>query len=263
MSAFLKILGYRLREGMRARPILGYAALLLVFTDLLFRFGGDGPRVVLSLINVVLLLVPLVGLVFGTMYFHQARDFAQFLLAQPVGRRPLLAALYFGLALPLTVAFVAGVGLPFLWHAAPAPDLWRPLAALLVVGVLLTLSATALALVVAVAVLDRAKGLALALLAWVAGAVLFDGALLLITVLFDRWPLERLLLGLTLFDPFDLGRVLLLLQLDHSALLGYTGALFATFFGGVAGAVVAGAALLGWAAAPLGAAFRIYAHRDL
>lgn len=263
MSSFLKILRCQLKEGSRSRPVLGYALLLLLLTDALFRFGGGGPRVVLSLINVVLLLVPLVGAVFGTMYFHQSRGFTLFLLAQPVGRRPLLAALYLGLALPLTLAFLAGLGLPFLWHAAPETALWRPLVTLLAVGVLLTLTATALALVVSVTVADRARGLAAALLIWIVGAVLFDGILLLITVSFDRWPLERPLLVLTLMNPLDLGRVLLLLQMDRAALLGYTGALFAHFFGSSTGILVAGGALLAWTAGPLLAAFRLFQYRDL
>jgi Cu-processing system permease protein len=263
VRTFLRILSCQLKEGIRSRPILGYAILLFILTDALFRFGGGGPRVVLSLINVVLLLVPLVGAVFGTMYFHQARGFALFLLAQPLGRRPLLAALYLGLALPLTLALLLGLGLPFFWHAVPEPSLWRPLVSLLVVGVLLTLTATALALVVSVRVTDRARGLATALLIWIVGAVLFDGLLLLITVSFDRWPLERPLLALTLLNPFDLGRVLLLLQMDRAALLGYTGALFAKFFGSGIGVLVAGAALFGWTAAPVGLAFRLFQHRDL
>ena len=263
MRTFLKLLGHQLREGSRSRPVLGYALLLALLTDALFRFGGGGPRVVLSLINVVLLLVPLVGAVFGTMYFQQERGFSLFLLAQPIGRRPLLGALYLGLTLPLVTAFLAGVGLPFLWHAVPEPALWRPLASLLAVGVLLTVTATALALLVSVQVADRARGLATALLLWVAGAGGYDALLLFITVAFDRWPLERPLLVLTLLDPFDLGRVLLLLQLDRAALLGYTGALFAKFFGSGFGALVAGTALLAWCAGPLGWAFHRFARRDL
>jgi Cu-processing system permease protein len=263
VNTFVRILRCQLKEGWRSRPILGYSLLLFLLTDALFRFGGGGPRVVLSLINVVLLLVPLVGMVFGTMYFHQSRGFALFLLAQPVGRRPLLAALYLGLAIPLTLALLLGLGLPFLWHAAPEQALWAPLGTLLAVGVLLTLTATALALVVAVRVDDRSRGLAAALLLWIVGAVLFDGLLLLITVTFDRWPLERPLLILTLLDPLDLGRVLLLLQMDRAALLGYTGAIFARFFGSGIGVAVAGAALLAWTAGPIAAAFRIFARRDL
>ena len=263
MRTFLRILACQLKEGWRSRPILGYTLILFLLTDALFRFGGGGPRVVLSLINVVLLLVPLVGAVFGTMYFHQTRGFALFLLAQPVGRRPLLAGLYLGLAIPLTCALLLGLGLPFLWHAAPEPALWRPLGALFAVGVLLTLAATALALVVAVRVEDRARGLATALLLWFVGAVVFDGLLLLITMTFDRWPLERPLLVLTLLNPFDLGRVLLLLQMDRAALLGYTGALFARFFGSGIGVLIAGAALLAWTAGPLTMAFRLFQRRDL
>ena len=263
MRTFLRILSCQLKEGIRSRPILGYAVLLFLLTDALFRFGGGGPRVVLSLINVVLLLVPLVGAVFGTMYFHQARGFTLFLLAQPVGRRPLLAALYLGLAIPLTGALLLGLGLPFLWHAVPERALWGPLLSLLAVGVLLTLTATALALVVSVKVNDRARGLATALFLWITGAVLFDGLLLLITVTLDHYPLERPLLALTLLNPFDLGRVLLLLQMDRAALLGYTGALFAKFFGSGIGVMVAATALLAWTAGPIGAAFKLFQHRDL
>ena len=84
---------------------------------MLFRFGGEGPRVVLSLLNVVLLFVPLVSVVFGTMYVYSAREFTELLLAQPVGRRSLFAGLYLGLALPLAGAFLVGVGLPFVIHA--------------------------------------------------------------------------------------------------------------------------------------------------
>jgi Cu-processing system permease protein len=263
MKTFLKLLRHQLREGSRSRPVIGYAILLALLTDALFRFGDGGPRVVLSLINVVLLLVPLIGAVFGTMYFQQERGFTLFLLAQPLGRRPLLGALYLGLTIPLVVAFLAGIGVPFLWHAVPEAALWRPLAALLAVGVLLTIISTALALAVSVQVADRARGMAVALLLWITGAVLFDGLLLFIAVAFDRWPLERPLLALTLLDPFDLGRVLLLLQLDRAALLGYTGALFAKFFGSAVGTLVAGTALLAWCAGPLGWAFHRFGRRDL
>lgn len=263
MRSFWRIFVTQLKDAVRSRPLWGYVLLLFLLTDALFRFGGSGPRVVLSLINVVLLLVPLVGLVYGTMSFHQARGFTQFLLAQPVGRRPLLAALYLGLALPFAAGLLAGVGLPFLWHAAPEPALWGPLATLLVVGVLLTGTSVALALVVAVRIADRPRGIAAALFLWIAGALLFDGALLLFAVSFDRWPIERALLGMVFLDPFDLGRVLLLLQLDRAALLGYTGALFSKFFGSGLGTALAGTALVGWTAAPLAFAFRTFQRRDL
>ncbi|HET9513173.1 MAG TPA: hypothetical protein VFO95_04525, partial [Gemmatimonadales bacterium] len=67
MNIALRILGWDLRNLFRGRWIPVYAGLLLGLTDLLFRFGGSGERVIRSLTNVVLLLVPLVALVFGSM----------------------------------------------------------------------------------------------------------------------------------------------------------------------------------------------------
>ena len=112
MKTTRRVLKYELHNVVRSRAVLVYTVFLFLLTDVLFRFGGEGPRVVLSLLNVVLLFVPLVSVVFGTMYVYSAREFTELLLAQPVGRRSLFAGLYLGLALPLAGAFLAGVGLP-------------------------------------------------------------------------------------------------------------------------------------------------------
>src|SRR5512134_3813940 len=111
-----RLLLAELRNVFRSRWLIVYALLLFGMTDLLFRFGGSGPRVVLSLTNLVLVLVPLVALVFGTTHVYHAREFIEMMLAQPIGRRPLYAALYGGLSLPLAGAFATGVGVPLLWH---------------------------------------------------------------------------------------------------------------------------------------------------
>ena len=145
MKATRRILRYELHNVLRSRTVLVYAALLFLLTDALFRFGGSGARVVLSLLNVVLILVPLVSAVFGTMYVYGAREFTELLLAQPVGRRSLFTGLYLGLSLPLAGAFLAGVGLPFILHAKPEAALWGPLLMLLTAGLLLTFVFTAVA----------------------------------------------------------------------------------------------------------------------
>jgi Cu-processing system permease protein len=61
----------------------------------------------------------------------------------------------------------------------------------------------------------------------------------------------------------DLCRVLLIMQLDVSALMGYTGAVFQTFFDRHAGLGVAGLVLLIWVAAPLVIAFKLFKTKDL
>lgn len=261
MTIFLRLLRATLRDALRSRWLPGYALLFLVLTDLLFRFGGGGERVLLSLLNVVLLLVPLVGIVVGTMHLYQAREFIELMLAQPVGRRPLLAALWAGLTLPLAAAFVVGTGLPFLWHGAGAAG--GTLALLLVAGALLTAVFTALAFLLAVSLQDRAAGLGAAILVWLLLAVVWDGVILAGTAAFAAWPLERPILVAVVLNPIDLARILLLLRVDIAALMGYTGAVFERFFGGGTGMAVAAVALLAWVALPAGWAMRRFVARDL
>ena len=84
--------------------------------ELLLRFSGGGATTLVSLVDVVLIATPLVGLVAGTVQVHHARDLTELLLAQPVSRRRLFLGLYLGSATPLAVALSLGLVAPFLWH---------------------------------------------------------------------------------------------------------------------------------------------------
>ncbi|HVK00165.1 MAG TPA: ABC transporter permease subunit [Gemmatimonadales bacterium] len=261
MTAF-KVLKVQLRDLVRSRWLLGYMLLLLALTEALLRFGGSGPRAVISLLNVVLILVPLVSIVFGTMYLYGAREFIELLLAQPVGRPALFAGLYMGLALPLVVGFLMGVGLPFLWAEPGEGSGSGSIGLLLATGALLTLVFTALAFLVSVLVVDRARGLGLAIVLWLGVTVLYDAILVLVVTTMADYPLELPLLGLTLLNPVDLGRVLLLLRLDAAALMGYTGAVFERFFGSALGTGVTIGALALWVAGPMLLGMRRFVAKD-
>ena len=76
MTTTLKIFRYELRDVLRSRSLLAYALFFLLVTEALVRFGG-GARAALSLMNVVLLLIPLVSIVFGTMYLYASREFVE------------------------------------------------------------------------------------------------------------------------------------------------------------------------------------------
>lgn len=263
MRTTLKILRYELEDVRRSRGVLIYSLILLLVTEALLRFGGGGPRAVLSLMSVVLLLVPLVSLLFGTTYLYGARDFTELLLAQPVPRRALFGGLYLGLAVPLALGFALAVALPFAWH--PAPDggaLGRPLLTLTGTGVLLTFTFTGFACLIATAIDDRARGLGVAMVLWLACTLLYDAGLLFVISAFGDYPLELPLLGLTLLNPVDLGRVLLLLQFDTGALMGYTGAVFERFFGTGVGLAAALAALSVWVIVPVLAAIGVFRRKD-
>lgn len=262
MTRATRVLKYQLEDLRRSRWVWGYALVLLATTDALLRFGGSGPRAVVSLLNVVLLFVPLTSLVFGAMYLYGAREFIELLLAQPVRRRSLFVGLYAGLSSTLAAAFGVGVGLPFLWTGQGEGSLAGPLGMLLLVGVLMTFAFVALAFLIALRFEDRAKGLGAVILAWFAATALYDAFLVLVVTTFSDYPLERPLIGLILLNPVDLGRILLLLQVDTAALMGYTGAVFEQFFGSKLGIALAGGALISWTLLPFGLGLRRFRTKD-
>jgi Cu-processing system permease protein len=262
MRTTAKIIKYELRDVVRSRWLIGYALFFLVATDSLLRFSGADARALLSLMNVVLLVIPLVTLVFGTMYLYNAREFIELLLAQPVSRRQLFAGLYLGLALPLIGGFALGVGLPVAMHAGVVAELRGTVFTMLAVGAALTSVFTAIALLLAVRIEDKARGLGAAIALWLGVAVLYDGLVLVLASVFADYPLERPLLGLMMANPLDLSRVLLLLRFDVSALMGYTGAVFEHALGGAAGILVAALLLCAWTAAPAWLGMRAFQRKD-
>lgn len=262
MSVAGKVLGSQLRNVIRSRWVFGYAVLIAGTTQLLLRFGGDGERALLSLLNVVLLLLPLVSVIFGTLYVYNAREFIELLLAQPVGRGALYVGLFGGLAIPMAGTFLLAVGVPLLLQGGGDPGYLMHCVVLLGSGVLLTLVYTALALCVAVLIEDRARGLGAALLVWLFTALIYDGMVLLVTQLFAEYPLEGPLLVLVFLNPIDLARVLLLLTFDTAALMGYTGAVYERFFHQGSGTILAFGMLLLCVAVPLLVGLRWFRRKD-
>jgi Cu-processing system permease protein len=258
----LKIAKYQIRDVVRSRWVLFYGLFFLVLTDALFRFGGSGERVLLSLMNVVLIAVPLVSVVLGAMYLYASREFTELLLTQPVRRRSLFYGLFLGLALPLSGAFALGTGLPFLFHGSFTGESLAPLAILLGAGVLLTLVFSSLAFVIALGAEDRIKGLGICLAVWLFFTVIFDGLLLLGLHVFDGFPMEKPAIAFSMLNPVDLGRILLLLNFDVTALMGFTGAVFKQFFGSAAGQVLTVAALLTWLAVPFTLGMRAFERKN-
>ena len=261
MSATAKIAAFEVRDVLRSRWLIGYALFFLVVTDVLLRFGS-GEKALLSLVNVVLFVTPLVTLVFATVYQYNSREFIELLLAQPVKRRQLFGGLFLGVALPLSVVFILSVGIPTIAHRNDNPVAIGTLGALLGIGFALTAVFTAIAFLVVARIDDRMKGLGVAIVLWLMFALLYDGVVLLLVMVFSDHPLERPLLALMALNPIDLARVALLLRFDVAALLGYTGTVMRQFFGGVAGLMIASSALAVWVAIPLVFAFRGFDRKD-
>lgn len=261
MKRWTKVMRYEIRNVVRARTLLGYGAFFFLVGLGLVRMAGGVERALPSLVSVTLLAVPLVSLVATTVFLYDARAFNELLLAQPVGRRDLFRGLYLGLTLPLAGVFLVATGLPLLlsggWAAAPGP-----VTLVLGLGVVLTAVFAALGFVVAFRFQEPARGLGAALLTWLLVTVVYDGIVLLLSNALAAYPLEKPMLAAMLLNPVDLARLVGLMALDASVLMGYTGAVFRSFFGGPVGVTVAATALAAWVVLPYLAARRRFGRMD-
>jgi Cu-processing system permease protein len=211
----------------------------------------DVSKAVITLLNIILVLTPLIGTLFGVMYYYNSREFIELLLAQPIKRTNIFVGQYLGISLSLSISFVIGLGIPFLSYGIFGSTEIFNFFSLLFIGATLTFIFTALAYILALFFEDRIKGFGLAILIWLFFAVIYDGLFLISMLVFDDYPLDKFALAATIFNPIDLSRIIIILKLDISALLGYTGAVFQNFFGTDFGLIISVVTLLLWIALPM------------
>lgn len=227
----LKILKYSFYDLIRSRWSYVYFLFYLLMGFVLLFLNNDLSKAVITLMNIIIVLVPLIGTIFGIMYYYNSKEFTELLLAQPIKRSSIFMGQYLGVALSLSMSLVIGLGIPFLVYGINTSVAIWDFGLLLVSGSMLTLIFTSLAFVIALKNENKIKGFGYAILLWLFMAVIYDGLFLMSLMFFEDYPLDKFSLIATLLNPVDLSRVLILLKLDISALLGYTGAVFQQFFG--------------------------------
>ncbi|KXK56160.1 MAG: NosY protein [Chlorobi bacterium OLB5] len=257
MKTTLKIFKYVLYDVLRSKMIIVYTLLLFLISFGIIYTGKDVSKAVISLLNIVLLVVPLVSIIFGTIHFYNSREFMEMLLAMPVKRKNIFWAQYTGLSLALAAGFTIGTGLPLLIYGGAAGTFY-----LLLSGVFLTFIFTALAFLASVKNNDKARGIGLSLVIWFYMSVIFDALVLLLYFVFSSYPLEKATIVVSALNPVDLARLLILLQLDVSALMGYTGATLQKFFGSGFGIMFSVFFLFIWTALPTLLALRVFNRKN-
>ena len=254
----LKIVKYVIKDIVRSKIVLAYALFLLLASFGLFNLGGDIAKGLVGLLSLVLMVVPLVSLIFGTIHFYNSYEFVELLACQPLKRSTILLAEFVGVAAALCAALLLGVGLPVLLYAATGTGF-----TLLAVGVVLTVIFVALAFLGAVATRDKARGIGVAMLLWFYFALLHGGLMLYVLFTFEDYPLEKATIAMISFNPIDLARVVVLLQMDISALMGYTGAMMKNMLGTTPGAAYGIGILSLWVMIPLSLSLWIFRRKDL
>ncbi len=226
--------------------------------------GGSGvqdfARTAASLLQLVVLLVPLTALVMGVLALTPEKGGAELLYAQPVARRTILLGTLLGLFQAFMAAEALGfgaAGLVIFWQAG---DEGLPGFAMVAAGSA-ALTAIFLALAAAVSAGQfgrrRVRSLATALVLWFALALLFDVVVLAAASLLRSGHASRLLITSVLVNPIDAVRTGALLSIEGTAAFGPASLALLRFTNGAAGAAAAILlSLLFWILAPLALAIR-------
>ncbi len=257
-----KILKYTVYDLIRSRWSLIYLVFYLLLGFTLLFLNEDIEKSIITIMNVVINLTPLIATILGIMYFYNSREFVELLLAQPLKRRSIFLGQYLGLSLSLSLSFVLGLGLPFVFYGLFMSSQILEFVILLFIGTVLNFIFIALAFLVGIYNENRIKGFGLAIVLWLFLALVYDGIFLVMLVTFKEYPLEKFALTASVFNPIDLSRILILLKLDVAALLGFTGAVFKKFLGTTLGMTISVGLLLLWTLVPVFFFLRKAERRD-
>ena len=258
----LKILKYSFYDLMRSRWSYVYFFFYLSLGFVLLFLNNDVSKAVITIMNIIIVLTPLIGTIFGVMYYYNSKEFTELLLAQPIKRSQIFMGQYLGIALSLTLSVVIGLGIPFITYGLFDSSALSEFMLLLGTAAFLNFIFVALAFNIAITFENKIKGFGYAILMWLFLAVIYDGLFLISLILFNEYPLDKFSLGATMLNPIDLSRILVMLKLDTSALLSYTGAVFKQFFGTGLGLFLSLGMLSLWVVIPIGLMKRKLRKKD-
>lgn len=261
MKLMNKILRYEIHNTIRNKWIIIYAFFFFFVGYALFAFSGDASKAFISLMNVVLIIIPIVSLIFGSIYLYNSREFVEMMLSQPIDRKSLFLGIYLGTSVPLALSWVVGIILPFLLFSKSYQQ-FDGLLFLILIGAALTFLFTAIAFLITIRQDDKAKGLGFLIMIWLLLAVIYDGIILLIVYYFQDYPLEKVMIGLSIANPIDLARLIFLIKFNISALMGYTGAVFQNFFGSLLGIIISIFFLIVWIIVPIYLSTKSFGKKD-
>ena len=262
-----------LRDARRNRWFLLYAvafaALSLALAGLSVSGAGSYGvagfgRTTAGLINLILLIVPLMGLTLGAMSLAGEREKGTlvYLLAQPISATELLLGKFIGLALALTAALVIGFGLTGLMMVVSGSggDFFI-FVTLMALAILLAVASLSVGFLISAAVRRAATAVGLALFLWLV-LVYFGDLGLMGTAMVMKLHVSQLL-GLALINPLQVFKIAAVLNLrDNLEVLGPAGIYAFRTYGGALWPLLVGL-LLAWAVVPLLLSMRVFRGRGV
>ncbi len=262
-----------LRDAFRNRWFLLYAIAFTALSLALAWFSVSGAgsfgvagfgRTTAGLINLILLIVPLMGLTLGAMSVAGEREKGTlvYLLAQPISSAELLLGKFVGLALALTAALVIGFGLTGILIAlmGSGGDFLVYLT-LLVLSILLAVASLSMGFLISAAVKKAATAVGLALFLWLI-LVYFGDLGLMGTSVVMQIDVQQLL-ALALINPLQVFKLAAVLDLrDNLEVLGPAGIYAFRAYGERLWPLLVGL-LIGWVFVPFVLATQAFKKRGV
>lgn len=262
-----------MRDALHNRWFLLYAAAFLLLALGLSWLGLTGSgiagmagfgRTSAALINLVLLIVPLMGLSIGglSMVAERERGTMATLLSQPLTRLELLAGKWSGLAVALAAAILVGFGVPGLWLAiAGSTQNVGAYIALAGLSMLVGLAGLGLGTLLSAAVRTTAVAIGVAIGLWL--VLVFFGDLGLLGVGLAMNLDAGQLLTIALINPLTDFRIAAITTAGAAkGTLGPAGLLLFYDLGRWTVPTLV-AVLLAWGALPLAGAYAVLRRRDV
>jgi Cu-processing system permease protein len=273
VAAVLLVMGKEVREARQNRWFLVFAAIFAGLALALSLLGMSGlgnigvagfGRTAASLLNLVMVVVPLMGLLVGAMSVAAEREQGtlQTLLAQPVVLEEVLLGKFLGLAAALLATIAGGFGLSALviaYYGGTAQI--GAYGQLVGFTALFGLGYLSVGFLVSCLVRKVPTALGVALFLWLASVFLSDLGLMGTAVSLQLSP--RTLLWLSLVNPAQVFKLLVLDAVQGNLEnLGPAGGYAADVFGGWLRPALAGV-LVAWAVVPLGLTLILFRRRGL
>jgi len=262
-----------LRDALRNRWFLLYAVAFAALSLALAWFSVSGAgsygvagfgRTTAGLINLILLIVPLMGLTLGALALAGERENGTlvYLLAQPISGGELLLGKFVGLALALTAALVIGFGLTgVLMVLSKGGGDFMLYLTLLGLSVLLGVASLSLGFLISAATRRAATAVGLALFLWLA-LVYFGDLGLMGTAVVLKMDIQQLL-ALALVNPLQVFKIAAVLDLrENLEVLGPAGIYAFRTYGAALWPLLV-ALLLAWVVAPFALAARVFKKRGV
>ena len=149
MNRIIKII---FLDILKNRIILAYTLILAILSWSAFGLEDNSAKGLLTILNIILFTVPLVSILFATIYLYNSSEFIELLLSQPIKRKKIWLSLFIGLSLSMILAFFIGAGIPLLINAPDSVGVM-----MLIIGFLITLVFVAFFFAMLFAIFSRVR----------------------------------------------------------------------------------------------------------